>query len=161
MSNNFGRPWSWTVRPIPVLIWRTRKTQEALMVGVRSDRARARARNLLETVYPVPSDAEVYRLRQLAMEYVQEAERLEREQKGGATESDELISAALDNLARNYFARAVGRSRSLAQSRRKRTDQLPALAGWNTDSADHPDHASAPLMDSCASGDVTSPRKHP
>jgi hypothetical protein len=86
------------------------------MVGVRSDRARARARNLLATVYPVPSDAEFYRLRELAVEYIQEAERLEREQKGDETESDELISAALDDVARNYFARA------LVHSQRKRAD---------------------------------------
>jgi hypothetical protein len=85
------------------------------MVGVRSDRARARARNLLATVYPVPNDAEFHRLRELAVEYIQEAERLEQEHKGSVTESDELISAALDDVARNYFARA------LAQSQRKRT----------------------------------------
>jgi hypothetical protein len=84
--------------------------QEALMVSVRSDRARARARNLLATVYPIPRDAEFYRLRELAVEYIEEAERLEREQKGGMTESDELISAALDDVARNYFARALDRS---------------------------------------------------
>lgn len=81
------------------------------MVSVRSDRARARARNLLATVYPIPSDAEFYRLRELALEYIQEAERLDREQKDGMTESDELISAALDDVARNYFARALARSR--------------------------------------------------
>jgi hypothetical protein len=80
------------------------------MVGVRSERARARARNLLATVYPIPRDAEFYRLRELAVEYIQEAERLEREQKGSMTESDELISAALDDVARNYFARALDRS---------------------------------------------------
>lgn len=84
------------------------------MVGVRSDRARARARDLLATVYPIPDDAEFHRLRELAVEYIQEAERLEKEQKGRVTESDELISAALDDVARSYFARA------LADSRRKR-----------------------------------------
>jgi hypothetical protein len=86
------------------------------MVGVRSDRARARARNLLATVYPVPNDTEFYRLRELAVEYIQEAERLEREQKGDVSESDELISAALDDVARNYFAHA------LVHSQRKRAD---------------------------------------
>jgi hypothetical protein len=106
----------------PVVIWTEKeKAQEALMVGVRSDRARVRARNLLATVYPVPNDAELYRLRQLAVEYIQEAERLEREQKGSVSKSDELISAALDNVARNYFARALARSRSLAHSRRRPT----------------------------------------
>ena len=80
------------------------------MVGVRSDRARARARNLLATLYPTPDDAEFHRLRELAVEYIQEAERHEREHKGRPTESDELISAALDNIARNYFARALAHS---------------------------------------------------
>lgn len=85
------------------------------MVGVRSERARARARNLLATLYPIPDDAEFHRLRELAVEYIQEAERLEREHKGCLTESDELISATLDGVARDYFARA------LVHSRRKRT----------------------------------------
>ncbi len=88
------------------------------MVGVRSDRARARARDLLASVYPAPTDAELYRLRELAVEYIREAERLEKEQKGCVTESDELISAALDNVARNYFARALAHSRSAAHSRK-------------------------------------------
>jgi hypothetical protein len=67
------------------------------MVGMRNDRARARARDLLATVYPVPVD------------YIQEAERLERERRGRATEPEELISAALDAVARDYFARALFR----------------------------------------------------
>jgi hypothetical protein len=77
------------------------------MVGMRSDRARERARNLLATVYPIPDDAEYYRLRELAVEYIREAERLERDLKGRATEPDELISAALDDVARGYFARVL------------------------------------------------------
>ena len=32
------------------------------MVGMRSDRARARARNLLATIYPLPDDPELHRL---------------------------------------------------------------------------------------------------
>ena len=52
------------------------------MVGMRSDRARASARNLLATVYPVPNDAEFRRLRELAFDYIQEAERLEAENRG-------------------------------------------------------------------------------
>jgi hypothetical protein len=85
------------------------------MVGVRSDRARMRARDLLATVYPIPDDAEFHRLRELAVEYIQEAERLERERNGRLSEPDELISAALDEVARNYFARA------LASRRRQRS----------------------------------------
>jgi hypothetical protein len=81
------------------------------MVGLRSDRVRARARDLLETVYPVPDTAEAQRLRELANHYIQEAERLEAETKGRVTKSDELIFAALDAVARDYFAREIPRAR--------------------------------------------------
>ena len=77
------------------------------MAGTRSDRARARATNLLATVYPVPDDAELRRLRELAVDYIREAERLEAEKRGHVAESDELISAALDAVARDYFARVL------------------------------------------------------
>lgn len=86
------------------------------MVGMRSDRARARARDLLATVYPLPNDAELHRLRELAVDYIREAERLEAGQGGRATESDELISTALDAVARDYFARAVVRAKSRAKN---------------------------------------------
>jgi hypothetical protein len=77
------------------------------MGSMRSERARARARNLLATVYPIPDDEEFYRLRELAMDYIREAERLEAENRGYVPESDELISAALDGIARDFFARAL------------------------------------------------------
>lgn len=80
------------------------------MVGRRNDRARDRARNLLATAYPAPADDEVRRLRQLATDYLQEAERLEAVSRGRVFESGELISAALDAVARDYFARALGRA---------------------------------------------------
>ena len=86
------------------------------MVGMRNDRSRARARDLLATAYPVPDDFELRRLRGLAIDYVQEAERLEAQNRGRAVESDELISAALDAVARDYFSRALAR----AKSRRER-----------------------------------------
>jgi hypothetical protein len=82
------------------------------MVGMRSDRARASARNLLATVYPVPNDAEFRRLRELAFDYIREAERLEAENRGRLLETDEVISAALDAVARDYFARALLRTAS-------------------------------------------------
>ena len=82
------------------------------MVGMRSDRARARARNLLATIYPVPQDVEFHRLRELAVEYIQEAERIEAENRGRTAESEELISAALDAVARDYFSRALDRAAS-------------------------------------------------
>jgi hypothetical protein len=82
------------------------------MAGLRSERARDRARDLLATVYPIPEDAEVRRLRELAIDYIQEAERLEAENRGRAAESEELISAALDAVARDYFERALLQARS-------------------------------------------------
>jgi hypothetical protein len=74
---------------------------------MRSDHARARAKDLLATVYPLPDDAEFSRLRELAVDYIREADRLEAENRGRAAESDELISAALDAVARDYFKRAL------------------------------------------------------
>ena len=82
------------------------------MVGMRSDRARARARDLLATIYPVPQDVEFHRLRELALDYIQEAERMEAENRGCSAESEELISAALDAVARDYFSRALDRAAS-------------------------------------------------
>jgi len=82
------------------------------MVGMRSDHARTRARDLLATIYPLPDDEELHRLRELAIDYIREAERLETGHSGRVAESDELISAALDAVARDYFARAVARARS-------------------------------------------------
>jgi hypothetical protein len=82
------------------------------MAGLRSERARDRARDLLATVYPIPEDAEIRRLRQLAIDYIQEAERLKAENRGRAAESEELISAALDAVARDYFKRALLRAAS-------------------------------------------------
>jgi hypothetical protein len=82
------------------------------MVGMRSDRTRARARNLLATVYPAPDDVEIRRLRELAVEYIQETERIEAENRGRTAESGELISAALDAVARDYFSRALDRAAS-------------------------------------------------
>jgi hypothetical protein len=84
--------------------------QEALMASMRSDRATARARDLLATLYPLPDDVEFRRLRELAVDYIQEAERLEAENRGRMAESNELISAALDAVARDYFARALARA---------------------------------------------------
>lgn len=80
------------------------------MGGTRGEHARDRARNLLATIYPVPHDVEFQRLRELAMDYIQEAERLEAENSGRVVESEELISAALDAVARDYFQRALLRA---------------------------------------------------
>ena len=80
------------------------------MAGMRSDRARTRARDLLATVYPIPDDVEFHRLRELAIDYIQEAERLEAENRGRAAEPDEMVSAALDAIARDYFARALAQA---------------------------------------------------
>jgi hypothetical protein len=77
------------------------------MAGLRSERARDRARDLLAIVYPTP---EVRRLRQLTIDYIEETERLKAENRGRAAESEELISAALDAVARDYFKRALLRA---------------------------------------------------
>lgn len=76
------------------------------MDGSRNERARARACHLLAQIAPLPDDAEVQRLRELSMEYIREAEKLET--KGvTAREPSEQISAVLDVLARDFFARAI------------------------------------------------------
>ena len=61
------------------------------MDGSRSERARARALHLLAQIAPLPDDSEVQRLRELSLDYIREAERLER-----APEPGEQISAVLD-----------------------------------------------------------------
>ena len=76
------------------------------MDGSRSDRARARARHLLAQIAPLPADTEVQRLRELSIDYIREAERLDRE-RVTTPEPSEQISAALDAIARDYFARAL------------------------------------------------------
>jgi hypothetical protein len=70
---------------------------------------------LLATLYPVPDDAEFQRLRELAIDYIQEAERIEAENSGRVAEPAELISAALDAVARDYFSRALSRASQKAR----------------------------------------------
>jgi hypothetical protein len=87
---------------------------------MRSDRTRARARDVLETRYPVPED--IGQLRELALDYVREADRLEIQSKGRPIQSDELLSSALDAIARDYFARSIARAapqRKLGAVRRR------------------------------------------
>ena len=80
------------------------------MDGSRNERARARARHLLAQIAPLPDDAEVQRLRELSLDYIREAERTEKE---GVTtrESSVQISAGLDAIARDFFARALQKSK--------------------------------------------------
>ena len=75
------------------------------MDSSRSERARARARHLLAQIAPLPNDTEVQRLRELSMNYIREAEKLERE-RVTTPEPREQISA-LDAVAREFFARAL------------------------------------------------------
>ena len=77
------------------------------MDGSRNERARARAQYLLAQIAPLPDDTEVQRLRGLSMDYIREAERLERKQVATQQEPTEEISAALDEVARDYFTRAI------------------------------------------------------
>ena len=89
------------------------------MDGSRKERARARARYLLAQIAPLPDDTEAQGLRGLSMDYICEAERLEREQVA-TREPSEQISSALDEVARGYFARAVQSKASSLQTRRHR-----------------------------------------
>jgi len=76
------------------------------MDSSRNGRARARAQYLLAQIAPLPDDAEVQGLRELSMSYIREAERLERK-RVTPQEPSEQISAALDAIARDFFARAL------------------------------------------------------
>jgi hypothetical protein len=51
-------------------------------------------------------------LRELAIDYVRESVRIETESRGRVLESEELISAALDAVARDHFKRALLRATS-------------------------------------------------
>jgi CHASE3 domain sensor protein len=76
------------------------------MDGSRSDRARARAQQLLAEIAPLPDDPELQRLRELSLNYIREAERAEGNPVSTREESEQ-ISAALDAIARDFFARAL------------------------------------------------------
>jgi len=78
----------------------------------RSDRARARAQQLLAEIAPLPDDSELQRLRELSLNYIREAERAEGN-AASTREDSEQISAALDAIARDFFAHALqSKSRS-------------------------------------------------
>jgi hypothetical protein len=82
------------------------------MDGSRSDRARARAQQLLAEIAPLPDDSELQRLRELSLNYIREAERVEGN-AASTREDSEQISAALDAIARDFFAHALqSKSRS-------------------------------------------------
>jgi hypothetical protein len=82
------------------------KFAEAVMDGSRSDRARARAQQLLAEIAPLPDDSQLQRLRELSLNYIREAERVEAN-SASTREESEQISAALDAIARDFFARAL------------------------------------------------------
>ena len=84
------------------------------MDGSRNERARARACSLLAQIASLPNDVEVQRLRELSVDYISEAEKAGR---NGANdlEPSEQVSAALDQIARDYFARATKRSKRSSQ----------------------------------------------
>lgn len=81
------------------------------MAELRSDHARARAMDLLAMADPVANDEESRRLRELAVRYLEVAQQLEAEEDGSA-EPSELISAALDAVARDYFSHMLHRMAS-------------------------------------------------
>jgi hypothetical protein len=82
------------------------------MARMRNDRARAHARDLLAAAYPVPDNDELHRLRELAINYLREAARLETENNGRAAELEETIATVFDAIARDYFAHTLARSMS-------------------------------------------------
>jgi hypothetical protein len=69
----------------------------------RNDGAHARARLQLEA--PVSDDASLLKLQDQAAEYVREAKRR------SASEPDELLSAVIDAVARDYFRHALRKHR--------------------------------------------------
>ena len=75
------------------------------MDGSRSAHARARAQQLLAEIAPLPNDSELQRLRELSLNYIREAERLEGNPVT-TREASEQISTALDAIARDFFAHA-------------------------------------------------------
>src|SRR5260370_36481246 len=60
-----------------------RQPKEALMAGMRSERARARARDLLATEYSVPDACRVHPLRGVSLDFIQEDARLHGAARGG------------------------------------------------------------------------------
>jgi hypothetical protein len=67
---------------------------------------RARAQQLLAEIAPLPNDSELQRLRELSLNYIREAERLEGNPVT-TPEPSEQITAALDAIARDFFDRAL------------------------------------------------------
>ena len=65
-----------------------------------------RARHLLAQIALLPDDVEVQRLCELSMDYVHEAEQLEKEGVTAPVPSEQ-ISAGLDAISRYFFARAL------------------------------------------------------
>jgi len=80
------------------------------MARVRNEHARKSAKDSLSTVYPIPDEVEFRRLRELAIDGAQEAKRLKAGDSGHLVISGELISTALDAVARDYFKRALLRA---------------------------------------------------
>lgn len=78
------------------------------MADLRSDHARARAMDLLAMIDPAGNDEDSRRLRELAMRYLEVAQQLEAEENGSA-EPSEMISTALDAVARDYFSHMARR----------------------------------------------------
>ena len=54
------------------------------MDSSRNERARARARDLLAQIAPLPDDVELQRLRELSVDYINEADRREWCRQSGA-----------------------------------------------------------------------------
>jgi hypothetical protein len=110
--------------------------KEAPVADIRSDHARARAMALLAIADPDHHDVESCRLRELAMQYIAEADRLEAERGDDAAEPSESISAALDDVARSCFERTLYGTASYGETsfRSERKQAAPNGGGTSQDS---------------------------
>jgi hypothetical protein len=79
------------------------------MHGRRTDRARARARLLLEA--PISGDTDLPELQRQSARYCGEAKQWEAEIAARVAEPDELISATLGAVARDYSTWLCGTAR--------------------------------------------------
>jgi hypothetical protein len=74
--------------------------------------------DLLAMADPVADDEESRRMRELAMKYLEVAERLAADERDRAAEPGEMISATLDAVAREYFSRTTRRAVSRNKPKR-------------------------------------------
>ena len=80
------------------------------MADLKSDHARARAMDLLTMARPFAGDEQSRQLRELAVRYLEVAERPDTQEHSDTVESLETVSEALDAVASDYFSHALRRA---------------------------------------------------